>query len=290
MTQSEIVSAIRLLDDPDKQIYDIVKEKLSAVGTDLIAPAYEALSSETITPLMRSRLENLVSGVESSSLIEAFKTFDADRDGLLEGYALVTKFKYFFDTKKELETIFNDFNISYSLEDLENFSETEQAKIINNFIYYCKSWRVTLVDTYFDPDLCFLKDIMKVQRANPVALGLVYILIARKFNLNIFGVNLPKIFVLAFCKKGTKDILFYINPSNLGAIFGQREVESFLSRNNIPSKKEYFMPCSDQTVLLRLLTHLEYSYKTKKMFTKANSVSMLIKTFSNQLDKDTNWI
>jgi regulator of sirC expression with transglutaminase-like and TPR domain len=289
MTQTELNAAIRLLDDPDKQVYGIVMDKLFSQGTEIIPPLSEALSSKEATPLMRSRIESILSKLELGDITENLKVWQKDDSDLLKGFWYCSRLKHFTLSLEEAESQVSELFAYYSGCDLDNFTDTERIRIVNHIIFNKLKFRTTTSDEYFNPDYCFLPDVLKTRTANPVTMGLIYTLFARGIGLRVFGVNLPKIYILTLCDKKFSP-LFYINPSNNGAVFSSMEINRFINQNNIKHNNRFFSPCLNQTTILRLLNHLEYSYKMKKMFSKASCVTNLIKTFNSQLDRETDWL
>ena len=55
-------------------------------------------------------------------------------------------------------------------------------------------------------------------------------------------------------------ILFYINPSDKGAVLGLKELKYFLSQLKIEEKEFYFTPCSNIDIIERLIINLQYAY------------------------------
>lgn len=290
MTKTELNAAIRLLDDPDKQVYGIVMDKLFSQGLEIIPPLTQVLTSEGVSTLMRSRIESILSKLEFEDISGNFKTWQKDDGDLLKGFWYLSRLQYFSQSYEEAQNLLDSIQMPFSPHELSNYSDMEKVKILNHFIFKQLKFRVTLPEQYFEPQYCYLQEVFQKRKANPVSMGLVYLLLAKRMNLPIVGINLPKIFITAMTYSSNQNISFYINPSNEGAVFSRQEITRFLSQNNITAKNEFFQPCSNSTVILRLLTHLEYSLKTKKMFSKASCVSKLLKTFDNQLDKDTNWL
>ena len=55
--------------------------------------------------------------------------------------------------------------------------------------------------------------------------------------------------------------MFYINPFSKGTVFDENEIKSFLTGINQPHLKEYFEPCSNTSILKRMLTNLISSFQ-----------------------------
>jgi hypothetical protein len=87
--------------------------------------------------------------------------------------------------------------------------------------------------------------------------------------LPIYGVNLPKNFILAYKNEYRQhdsedeedDILFYINPYNKGAVLGKREIDYFITQQQLKPQKTFYVPCSNRDIIIRLINNLILSYE-----------------------------
>lgn len=108
----------------------------------------------------------------------------------------------------------------------------------------------------------------------------MYLLVAQKLNIPVYGVNLPQHFVLAYteenglsnvglryndieelAKRKAGKVLFYINAFNGGAIFTRSNLEQFLQQINIEARSEFLLPCSNLDIVKRVLRNLASSYQ-----------------------------
>ena len=67
MSESTINSLIQLLDDPDKDVYDKVKDKLLEYGATII-PKLEYVWQENDKSLIQSRAEEIIQQIQFKSL------------------------------------------------------------------------------------------------------------------------------------------------------------------------------------------------------------------------------
>jgi regulator of sirC expression with transglutaminase-like and TPR domain len=109
--------------------------------------------------------------------------------------------------------------------------------------------------------------------------------VAHELNLPIYGVNLPKNFILAYkdefrhsdAADETEDILFYINPNNKGAVLGKREIDYFLKQQQLKYDKSYYTTCSNKSIVLRLIHNLILSYEKLGFNDKVERLKELLK-------------
>jgi hypothetical protein len=105
--------------------------------------------------------------------------------------------------------------------------------------------------------------------------------------LPIYGVNLPKNFILAYkdefrrsdSQDEADDILFYINPYNKGAVLGRREIDYFIQQQKIKTDKSFYIPCSNKDIVIRLISNLILSYEKLGFNDKIERLKELLKVF-----------
>ena len=119
---------------------------------------------------------------------------------------------------------------------------------------------------------------VETKRGNPYSLAIIYAGIAQQLGLPIYGVNLPRNFVLAYkdtqplepsSTKKTNNVLFYINPYSKGTVLSYNEIDHYLDQLNIEKKTEYFEPCTNLQTIAKFVEHLITSYKKIKYVDKA---------------------
>ena len=112
---------------------------------------------------------------------------------------------------------------------------------------------------------------------------MLYIIIAQKLNVPVYGVNLPQHFILAYTTEMVKpypdenDVLFYLNPFNKGAVFTRREIELFIRQLKIKPEEYYFSPCTNVDIIKRLIHNLKYSYNQLGYPDKIEELENLLK-------------
>jgi regulator of sirC expression with transglutaminase-like and TPR domain len=148
---------------------------------------------------------------------------------------------------------------------------------------------------FFAPQNHFINQVIETKKGGPVALAICYSVIAQKLGLPIFGVSLPKNYLLAYKDRyqtltstgsSPETILFYINPFNRGAVISRKEIEHFLSQNNIEAKEEYFRPCSNRTTISQLLASLMIAYQKIGNSEKVSQLQTLLDITTGKYDQE----
>lgn len=287
MPDTELIALIALLDDPDKEVYNAVSENIINHGSSvvtLLEKAWESSSNE----LAQRRIESLIHSIQLNSTIENLtKWVNLGATDLLEGAYYISLYQYpdlqFTTIEKSIEKIKKD----VWLELKENLTALEKVKILNHIFYEIHGYTSNTTN-FFAPQNQFINQVIETKKGGPITLAILYSTIAQRLGLPIYSVNLPKNFILAYkdrFKTTISDdprdsILFYINPFNKGAVLGRKEIEHFLNQQNIESKDEFFLPCSNQVTISQLISSLNYSYEKLGNLDKLNDLNLIMKIFS----------
>ncbi|GAB5418779.1 MAG: hypothetical protein Crog2KO_28790 [Crocinitomicaceae bacterium] len=126
-----------------------------------------------------------------------------------------------------------------------------------------------------------------------MSLSVLYSIIAQSLDLPIFGVNLPNHFVLAYMDEDNINpfintnnehgALFYINAFAKGGIFDELEIKEFLKALNKSEIRDYFEPCSNSAILLRMITNLMNAFQQSGNADKVHELNELRDLFDFKL-------
>jgi regulator of sirC expression with transglutaminase-like and TPR domain len=199
---------------------------------------------------------------------------------LLFGAYLVARFQYpelLYDALNEkIEKIKKDIWLELN----NDLTALEKVKVINYFLYDIHRFDKSLKKAH-TPQLYLVNHVIDTCKGSPVMLGLIYAELARRLNLPIYGVNLPRNFVLCYYDpeylEDPNNILFYINPSDKGTVLGLKELKHFLRHLKIEEKDFFFTPCSGTDVIERLIINLQYAYEKSGQPEKAQSLKNLLR-------------
>jgi regulator of sirC expression with transglutaminase-like and TPR domain len=275
----ELEALISLLEDPDNQVFNNVSNRLIELGEEVISPL-EKRWDITLKPDLQERIENIIRQIQLNTLkrgMDSWKT--GGGSNLLFGAFLVARFQYpeleFESLNDKIEKIRKDIWLELN----SGLTALEKVKVINYFLYEIHKFDRSLKKAH-TPQLYLVNHVLDTFKGSPVMLGLIYAELARRLNLPIYGVNLPRNFVLCYYDPEYQDdpnnILFYINPSDKGSILGLKELQHFLRHLRIEEREFYFTPCSGIDVIERLIINLQYAYDRSGQPEKALSLRNLL--------------
>jgi regulator of sirC expression with transglutaminase-like and TPR domain len=288
MNQSEISALINLLDDPDKEVYKHVSEKLLAFGSEVI-PDLESAWEKTFDPVLHRRIENLIHSIQSNSTGKYLKEWiGINSDNLLEGTLIISRYQYpDLKTENVLKAI-DKLKKSIWLEMNYDLTPLEQVNVFNHVFYSLQSFSGNTLNL-LDPQNCYINHVLESKKGNSISLGILYLVLAHELKMPVYGVNLPEHFILSYHKdfitlestnnEVRRSVLFYINPFNKGMIFTKEDIALFLKRLNIEPDPQYYIPCDNKTIIKTLIENLIQTYKASGVNDKVNELEKLLGLF-----------
>ncbi len=280
INEAEINSLIRLLDDPDQEIYTHVHDKLLSYGPTAIT-YLESAFEQAFDSIQQERIANLVHEIQFGLVKNELELWHQSGSfDLLRGALIINKYQYpDLDEQKvinQIEAIKRDIWMQMMFEG----SPSDQVKLINHVLYniYGFSGNTT---NHQDPQNSYLSQVLETKKGNQISLAIIYSVIAQKLDIPIYGVNLPQHFILAYLDESTKSefesgILFYINAFNKGFIFGRRDVDMFLKQLNLNIDKQFYEPCTNTDIVRRILRNLISAYEQLGSTEKVQELNELL--------------
>lgn len=276
---SEISALISLLDDTDEEVWAGVSQKLSEMDTDVI-PFLEKAWETTLNTTIQEKLENIIQDIQFKKVCTDLRNWDLmGGENLLNGSAIIARMQY-PDLKDEslydlIQNIRNEVWINLN----DNFTALEKVKILNHILYEVFKYSGNY-SNYYAPQNYYINQVLETRKGNPVSLGIIYMTLAKLLDMPVFGINLPKNFILAYKDIYNNDpksnILFYINPYNKGSVLGKREIDYFLNQQKIEPNEMYYYPCSNLDIIERLIHNLINSYESTGQTDKVSRFNKLL--------------
>lgn len=281
MEDKEIKALVSLLDDDDDKIVSHVVEKIRSLGTDII-PYLEQEWENNFNPHVQRRIEELIHGLQYELLKGRFKEwYEGGEQDLLTGMWLVATYQYpdveLIKIKQELEQIYYETWLEYKT-DLYPF---DQIKIINSVLFNKLKFGAN-TKNFHSPGNSMLNVVLETRKGNPISLCVVYMLVAQKLKLPVYGVNLPNLFILTY--KDEKNPQFYINVFNRGLIFSRKDIENYINELHLAPQDSFFEPCSSLDIVRRVLRNLIMSFDKMGEHAKAEEVKELLMIVADGAD------
>jgi len=283
METKELKSLITLLEDPDKEIFNHVAGRILSLGTGVI-PTLEIAWEDSVDPVLQERIESLINKIQFHSLEKDVASWASDSEAtLFEGAVLVARHQYHDLDKDTTKNYLDIVRRAIWLELNHNLTPFEQINVFNHIFYGLKGYSGKQGN---EPNSYYINKVIESKTGNAVSLGMLYQILAQELDIPVYGVNLPRHYVLAYCKTmlseeellqdQQKNVLFYINPLSKGAIFTRNEVKAYLEKINTEESPECFSPCASKNTIKLLLDHLIHAYQEQKNQHKVDELKQML--------------
>lgn len=272
MTESELKALVSLLDDEDKQISAHVEERILSLGKEAI-PFLEKEWESNLSPMVQGRIEELIHTLQYDLLKERLKNwYNSEDHDLLTGMWMIATYQYpeieLDKLKQELEQIYYETWLEFR-PDLYAF---DQVKVINGVIFNKLKFGAN-TKNFHSPGNSMINIVLESKKGNPITLCVIYMLVAQKLKLPVYGVNLPNLFILTYKDDNHQ---FYINVFNRGLIFSKQDIENYISELHLVPQTSFFESCSNLEIIRRAFRNLVMSFEKMGEHAKAEEVKILL--------------
>lgn len=268
MTNTRLDSLIALLDDPDESVFQMIMTEIQKEDTSVI-DYLEHVWETSLDELVQSRIELIIQKIQFNDTKEKIRNWiNQETIDLFEGFFLISRYHYpelkLKPIVNQMESIRKEIGIEYR----NSMSSLEKITILNHVFFDHFKFHVDLINPN-SPQLNHINRILETRKCNPVSIAVIYILTARSLNLPVSYIDIQKNPLVAFFDnsfsigaepENENSVLFYINPSNKGAVIGPREIEYILQVTSDADREKLTQACSDRTVIKRLIGQLIANY------------------------------
>lgn len=283
MNQAEVNALIDLLDDPDVDIFNNVKDRLMSYGEEVI-PELESAWEASFNNLVQNRIEDIIHNIQFTNIRTKLEAWAEKVDpNLLEGAILIAKYQY---PDVDEERIINKIEVikrDIWLELNPNLTALEKVRVMNHIIFEIHGYSGNTAN-FHAPQNSYLNNVLESKKGNPLSLSILYSVIAQSLGLPVYGVNLPEHFILAYkdefedlgLEEHPYGVLFYINTFSKGTVFGKREIDTFLKQINMQPLDMFYSPCTNVDIIRRMLRNLIAAYEKLGYPEKVQDLEQLI--------------
>jgi regulator of sirC expression with transglutaminase-like and TPR domain len=282
MNQREIKALISLLDDEDHEVSQHVEGKILSLGGNVI-PFLESEWEESFNPIIQRKIEELIHELQLGIMIERLQEWkNGGGLDLLEGMWILATYHYpdlsIEKLRISIEQLYYDIWTQFQ----EEMNGVDQIKRINSIFFGPMNFAAN-TKNFHSPANSMINIVLENKRGNPITLCVIYLLIARKLGMPVYGVNLPNLFVLTYKQDSTQ---FYINVFNRGIIFSKTDIDHYIAQLNIKSQEIFYQPCSNLEIIQRVLRNLILSYEKTGDQEKSKEIEKILKSTLDDIRED----
>lgn len=272
LNNKELKALVSLLDDDDTEVIQHVEGRIMSLGTHII-PYLEFEWENSFNPIVQKRIEELVHSLQFELTKEKLYAWKAQgAKNLLEGMWLVNTYQY---PDLELEQLTREIEQVYYnvwMEFKSDIHPVDQVKQLNSVFFNSLHFGAN-TKNFHSPGNSMLNVVLQTRKGNPISLCVIYMLVAQKLKMPIYGVNLPNLFVMTY---KTEDVQFYINAFNRGLIFSRKEIDQYIQNLNLQPNDSFYEPCTNEDIIVRVLRNLINSHEKLGHTEKVDEVKSML--------------
>jgi len=244
MNNNEIVSLLRLLEDPDNKVYEIVRDKILENG-DFFKIYLENYHSFSSNNLGIDRSEVLLDSIFYEKFeIKLKKYVSQPKPQLAEGVFLL---ETYFDRDIDIDQLEANFDIilrSVWIELNNQLTGIEKVKVISKILFEEHKFKKYPVGEFNQEFLSF-NNCLGYKKYIAPTISMLYCMIAQQTDIPVYPVEIPGIFLLGYVDEELADavfdeenngIVFYFHPYDDGTLINQQIIEKYLSDNKVDLK------------------------------------------------------
>lgn len=281
--RSEISALLRLIDDPDQEVYETVAGKIMGYGPEMIPPL-ESLWETTLDAQVQKRIEELIHQVQFQELLGEFRHWarSASEPDLLKGAIFLARYAY------------PELRVPYLLQSIDRLRRNiwielnhyltplEQVNVFNSILYHYFRMEGESISKR-NPEHYFINLAMERKKGNVFAIGILYLSLCELLDLPIYALDLPQHFILVymdsrqnfFQEEVIHQAQFYIDPLQ-GMIYTRQDLNQYLkelgsSFTTVPDKT-----LSSLEVIRMTMESLGQTYAQGGQEQKAEDIRILL--------------
>ncbi len=258
MEEPAIKAMIQLLDDSDTEVVQLVEAQMRSLGSAII-PVLEAEWEQlSFNPYLQTKLEDLIHEFQLDLMKSRLSHWkEGGSMDLLEGMWIISTYRYPEYTFADLQLAMEQMYFEVWPQMREDLHPIDQLKILNTVIFEQLKFGAN-TKNFHAANNSFINVVLDSKKGNPISLCVIYMWIAQKLGMPVYGVNLPNLFVLTYKKD---ELQFYINVFNKGLIFNKTDIDNYIAQLNLEPNDIYYQPCSNLEIVRRVLRNLIMAYE-----------------------------
>ncbi|MBI3742255.1 MAG: transglutaminase family protein [Chloroflexi bacterium] len=149
-----------------------------------------------------------------------------------------------------------------------NTTAREKIEGLNHFLFHHLSFHGNRED-FYDPRNSYLNDVLDRRVGLPITLSIVYIEIARRLEMPIYGVGLPGQFIVKWFDDAAE---IFIDPFNAGKILDEEDLTRLVRdtyRADAELDRAWLAPVRAHYILTRMLNNLKEIFLQRDAFARA---------------------
>lgn len=270
--RTQLQAILSLLDDPDADIVDIVRSKLFTMGEPAVREVMDAAPGGSRAQREAGRI---LLCLKEPPLETQFRNLHerAGGDIDLETASLtLARLEYpaldIQRYKSRLNKMAEELAPSIAPDD----HPLRVIQTLNHYIHEMQGFRGQK-NVPFGPAASYMNRVLDRKTGLPISISALYIFLARRLDLPVFGVGMPVHFIAKYRTADGMEFLF--DPYNKGQLLTANECAEYLSRFDVAFEPSMLRQSSDRQILTRMIFNLCAAYRNQDDASKVDALERL---------------
>jgi len=257
----EIRALTSLLTDDDERIVGMVWDNLVRLG--MRALPYLAEAREDADPRLRIRARYVTQRIQTDQLERQFRHLALRRGGSFDleaALCLVARIEYPDLDAGAITGELDDLAEGLRPQLSEAGDPRERVALLCRYLFEEVGFEGDR-DHYYDPDNCYLNQVLARRRGVPLSLAAITILVGRRLGLPLYGIGLPKNFLVKYQDEAVE---IFFDPYNGGRELSREQCTHLLTSEGLGVSSSfvsnYLSIASPRDMVIRLLRQLILIY------------------------------
>lgn len=274
----KIQALITLLGDDDQRVREIARERLLHIGEAATEFLHEAGRAD-LEGKIRIEARHVLAKIREEDLIASFyllSLLEDEQIDLEHAVFLLARFGYpeleIEPYRRELDQLAK--GIGERITGLDSHRDSREIVRLMNLALFEDEGFTGNFEDYYDPDNSYLNCVLERRTGIPVTISAIYLLLARRLNLPIRGINMPIHFI---CQYHSSIDSFYIDPFNKGQMLTAGDCMRLLHRAKHPFHESYLAPARPRDIIVRMIRNLLFIYHQRDEQAKIDVLNRIVK-------------
>lgn len=264
LNEKEIISLIKMLDDPDISISSNIVATLSKTGKSTI-PLMEEIWELSMDPLIQERIQIITASIIENETISFLTNWKNQTEAsVMDAWFCINEAcNYQFNRENTLNFI-NKIRFDAWKEMNDNQSTLEKCNILAYFITKKMNINITLTDQN-NASSYLISNIAENASASQTAITILFQEIAKRLNIQLFGLNVFEYAILGYLSPESiynemhqpEDVLFYLIVSDKISFIGNHQLDFGKNSENIT----IFKAATEKEIVGKIVYGLIQSYR-----------------------------
>lgn len=257
LTDGLKTALLTLLADEDSRVHQAARTRILAGGPEVRAWLRPHLRSAD--PVLRRRVAEILRHMDRQQADNEFLAFclrHGDDCDLEEGVWLLARTQYPGINVPAYRALLDSFAADIRERLGGELRSVGCLPVINDHLFNELGFRGN-ERHFYDPENSYLNRVLDRRTGNPISLGTVYWLLARRLGLPVVGVALPRHFV---CRFQTPTETVFVDVFHRGKLLTRADCIRFLQQIGQGFQESYLAPATAGRTLLRMCSNLHQIY------------------------------